>query len=71
LGAAFVKWNMVNKGLGWLTIIMGFAAMAIIMGIPDNFEIYKPMFHVKVIWLVLMGLTFLRKGINLPETVDQ
>ena len=46
---------------------MGFAAMGIIMGIPDNFDIYKPLFHVKVIWLVLMGLTFLLKGINLPE----
>lgn len=71
LGAAFVKWNILNKGLGWLTIIMGFAAMAIIMGIPDNFEIYKPIFHVKVVWLVLMGLTLLSKGINLPDVEDK
>ncbi|EAR01851.1 hypothetical protein [Maribacter sp. HTCC2170] len=67
LGAAFVKWNLVPKALGWLTIIMGFAAGAIIMSIPDNFDIYKPLFHVKAIWLVLMGLTFLKNGINLPE----
>jgi len=67
LGAAFVKWKIVNVGLGWMTIVMGFASMGIIMGIPDNFEIYKPLFHVKVIWLVLMGLTMLLKGINLSE----
>ena len=71
LGAAFVKWNLVSKGLGWLTIVMGIAAGGIIMGIPDNYEIYKPMFHVKAVWLVLMGLTFLRKGINLPETDEK
>ncbi|MRX66284.1 hypothetical protein [Maribacter luteus] len=70
LGSAFVKWNILNKGLGWLTIVMGIAAMGIIMGIPDNFEIYKPIFHVKVIWLVLMGLTLLTKGINLPDVKD-
>jgi len=71
LGAAFVKWNIVNKALGWLAIIMGIAAMAIIMGIPDNFEIYKPIFHVKTIWLVLMGLSLLRKGINLPDDISK
>ena len=71
LGAAFVKWNIVSKALGWLTIIMGIVTMGIIMGIPDHFEIYQPMFHVKVVWLVLMGLTLLTKGINLPDVEEK
>ena len=67
LGAGFIKWNMVAKWLGWFTILLGLAAMGIIISIPDNFEIYKPIFHVKVIWLVAMGIMLLRKGVNLTE----
>lgn len=68
LGYAFVKWNIVAKWLGWLTGLLGFAAVAIILGIPDNFEIYKPVFHIKVIWLILMGVALLRTGIHLPKS---
>lgn len=68
LGFGFVKWKIVNPLLGWFTALLGLAAMAIIMGIPDNFEIYKPVFHVKVIWLAMMGVAILLKGVNLPET---
>ncbi len=67
LGLGFVKWKIVNALLGWFTLILGLAAMGIIMGIPDNFEIYKPVFHVKVIWLAMMGVAILLKGVNLPE----
>lgn len=68
LGFGFIKWKIVNPLLGWFTALLGLAAMAIIMGIPDNFEIYKPVFHVKVIWLAMMGIAILLKGVNLPET---
>jgi hypothetical protein len=68
LGFGFVKWKIINPLLGWFTVLLGLAAMAIIMGIPDNFEIYKPVFHVKVIWLAMMGVAILLKGVNLPET---
>jgi hypothetical protein len=49
-------------------VAIGLATMVIIMGIPDNYEIYKPMFHVKVIWLILMGAVILKNGFHLPET---
>lgn len=65
LGLGFVKWKIVDLWLGWLTILLGLVAMMIILLIPDNFEIYKPIFHVKVIWLTLMGITILRQGLNL------
>lgn len=67
LGFAFIKWHMVSKLLGWFTALLGLAAMVVIMGIPDNFEIYKPLFHVKVLWLVAMGTVILKNGINLPK----
>jgi hypothetical protein len=67
LGLGFVKWKIVNPLLGWFTVLLGLAAMGIIMGIPDNFEIYKPVFHVKAIWLLIMGVVILLKGVNLPK----
>jgi hypothetical protein len=68
LGYGFIKWNIVSKWLGWFTLVLGFAAMGIILSIPDNFEIYKPLFHVKVIWLVAMGVVLLRQGVHLPKS---
>lgn len=67
LGYAFMKWSIVSTWLSWFTMLLGFVAMGIILAIPDNFEIYKPIFHVKVIWLVMIGVSLLRKGIHTPE----
>ena len=68
LGAGFIKWNIVGKWLGWFTVLLGLAAMVIIMGIPDNFDIYKPLFHILVIWLIAMGVVLLKQGVYLPKT---
>lgn len=68
LGAALIKWKIVSVWLGWFTAILGLLSMGIIMGIPDNYEIYKPMFNVKVLWLVMMGIVLLKRGVNLPES---
>ena len=67
LGLGFVKWKIVNPLLGWFTVLLGLGAMGIILAIPDNFEIYKPLFHLKAIWLLSMGVAILLKGVNLPE----
>lgn len=67
LGYAFLKWNLLSKFIGWFTVWLGFTAMGIILGIPDNYEIYKPVFHVKVIWLLVMGITLLTKGIRIKK----
>jgi hypothetical protein len=68
LGYGFIKWHIVVKWLGWFTVLLGLAAMGIVMGIPDNYEIYKPLFHIKVIWLVAMGVFILLKGLHLPKS---
>jgi len=67
LGYALIKWKIVDVWLGWFTAVLGLVAMGIILAIPDNFEIYKPIFHVKVVWLLLMGIVILKKGVCLPE----
>ena len=66
LGAGILKWKVVGAWLGWFAILLGLAAVALILSIPDHFEIYKPLFHVKVIWLLLMGVMILRQGIKDP-----
>ena len=71
LGYGLIKWHIVSKWLGWFTLLLGLAAMAVVMGIPDNYEIYKPLFHVKVIWLVAMGVVVLVKGVHLPKSVGK
>ena len=68
LGAAFIKWAIVPKLLGWFTTIFGLAAVVLILSIPDNFEIYKPLFHIKVIWLLMMGGLLLKQGVSLPKS---
>jgi hypothetical protein len=70
LGIGFVKSTLVDAWLGWFTGLLGFAAMAVILFVPEYFESYKPLVHVKVLWLALMGITILRKGVNLEETVS-
>lgn len=67
LSFAFIKWKIMPIWLGGLTFILGISAVVLILAIPDNFELYKPLFHVKVIWLVLMGVNLLRQGVNLSE----
>jgi hypothetical protein len=68
LGFGLLKWKIMSQWLGWFTIVLGLAAMGIILGIPDYYDIYKPVFHVKSIWLAVMGISILIKGLNLPET---
>jgi hypothetical protein len=67
LGTAFLKWKLVEAWLGWFTVIFGVLAVGLILSIPDNYEIYKPLFHAKSIWLLAMGVMLLKKGIYLPE----
>lgn len=67
LGAGFIKWNIISKWLGWFTVLLGLAAVILILSIPDHFDMYKPLFHIKVIWLVAMGVVILRQGVNLPK----
>lgn len=68
LGLGFVKLKIVSTWLGWFTVLFGLVAMGIILGIPENYEIYKPLFHIKALWLAIMGGTILLKGLNLSET---
>ncbi|MDA9182593.1 hypothetical protein N9O51_05315 [Saprospiraceae bacterium] len=64
LGFGFVKWKLLPSWLSWFTILLGLVAMSVILFIPEYYEHYKPLFHVKAVWLMLMGIVLLRSGIN-------
>lgn len=68
LGFGLLKWKIMSQWLGWFTVVLGLVAMGIILSIPEYYDIYKPVFHVKSIWLAVMGIFILTKGLNLPET---
>jgi len=68
LGFGLLKWKNVGAWLGWFTVLLGLAAMVIILSIPEHWDIYKPLFHVKVIWLLLMGIFILKNGKLEPTT---
>ncbi len=64
LGVGFLKFKIFPTWLSAFTALLGLVAVGIILAIPDNFEIYKPIFHVKVLWLLAMGGTLLSKGVD-------
>ncbi|MDA9018083.1 DUF4386 domain-containing protein [Saprospiraceae bacterium] len=64
LGYGFIKWKLLPSWLSWFTILLGLVAMSVILFIPEYYEHYKPLFHVKAAWLMIMGIVLLRSGIN-------
>ncbi len=64
LGYGFVKWKILPSWLSWFTVLLGLVAMLVILFIPEYYEHYKPLFHVKAAWLMIMGIVIIKSGIN-------
>ena len=67
IGVVFIKWNILNTLLNWFTLVLGFVIMGVILLIPENFEPFKPVFHIEVLWMLIMGIVILKNGVNVPE----
>lgn len=67
LGFGLLKGKFMHAGMGWFTILLGLAAMGIILFIPEYFELYKPIFHLKALWLATMGIVILMKGLHISQ----
>jgi hypothetical protein len=50
---AFPVWISASAAL------LGAAAMALTMALPDNLEYYRPIFHLDALWLIAVGLVLL------------
>ena len=52
----------------WFTAVaalLGVAAMALTMGLPDELHLYRPVFHLDTAWLVLAAVLFLSGNVAL------
>jgi hypothetical protein len=67
LGAGLCKSKVLPSWLGITAILIGIAAMAVIMAVPTNDLFYYPVFHLKTLWLVVTGVIILRSGAGLSN----
>jgi hypothetical protein len=64
LGWGLVKWKLLPQWIGILAALIGLAAMALTMGLPDDLSFYLPVFHIQAAWLVSVGVAILRSGVR-------
>ncbi len=67
LALAILKWHLFPKWCGIWAGLMGLAAMALTMGLPDDLALYLPVFHLTAAWFGATGLIALRSGIQLDQ----
>jgi hypothetical protein len=68
LGQVVLAAGMVLGGAPvWLATaaaLLGVAAMALTMGLPDDLHLYHPLFHLNAAWLAAMGAVLLGAGLG-------
>lgn len=62
LGLGILRGKLLSRLTGMGAVLLGVAAMALTMGLPDNLEYYSPIFHLNCIWLLWTGVEVLRTG---------
>jgi hypothetical protein len=65
LALALLKWNVLPRPIAGGGALLGLMAIILIMGFPDNFEYYTPVFHLNALWLVSIGVVAGRAGLRL------
>jgi hypothetical protein len=65
LGLGFLKWRVLPAWIGGAALLIGLAAMALTMGLPNQLTLYLPIFHLQALWLVATGVVILRSGVRL------
>ena len=59
LAAGLLFGGLLPSWLGITAAILGVAAIALTMGLPDSLDLYKIIFHLNAVWLVAVGYTVL------------
>ncbi|MDP6038254.1 MAG: hypothetical protein QGG64_06875 [Candidatus Latescibacteria bacterium] len=67
LGVGLLVWKVLPSWAGVIPIIIGVAAMALTMGLPDDLDLYLPVFHLHALWLAGVGIVTLRSGVRIGE----
>ncbi len=67
LSLAILKWSLFPKWSGVWAALVGLAAVALTMGLPDNLDLYIPVFHLTAAWFAVTGIVAVRTGIKLDS----
>ena len=59
LGIGLLHGGLAPAGVGASAAILGIAAMALTMGLPDDLHLYRYIFHLNILWLVAFGVVVL------------
>ncbi len=68
LGIGLWKSSLFPSWLGITALLIGIAAMAVIMAIPTNDLFYYPVFYLKALWFAAAGITILRSQLHLSAS---
>ncbi len=60
LAVGLLHGGLVPAWVGASAAILGVAAMALTMGLPDDLHLYRYIFHLNILWLVALGLVVIR-----------
>ena len=63
LALGCLKWRVLPRGIGITACVLGLAAMALTMGLPDDLDYYAPLFHLTVAWFIATGVVVGRSGL--------
>jgi len=67
VGLGCLKWRLLPAWIGAGAVLIGLAAMALTMGLPDNLALYAPVFHLQALWLLGTGGIIVMHGVRLPR----
>jgi len=59
LAAGLLYGGLLPSWLGITAAILGVAAMALTLGLPDSLDLYRSIFHLNAAWLAAVGFTVL------------
>ncbi|MEX2214031.1 MAG: hypothetical protein WD768_07885 [Phycisphaeraceae bacterium] len=76
LGLVVLAWGLWLGGalprvLVGAAALIGFAAMALTMGLPDNDAVYMPVYHAFMLWLAVTGVVIVRGGIKFADAASR
>jgi len=67
VGLGLLKWKGLPLWIAWSAVILGAAGMGLTMGLPDDLELYLPVFCLNVLWLGTTGFVTLWFGTSLKD----
>ncbi len=64
LAGGVLKWRLLPRWSGMAAAVLGIAAMALTMGLPDHLDLFLPIFHLQALWFAATGGAILRAGLG-------